>query len=103
MLETMQPGRAQRGLVDARGVPEPGGSDVQDQRRRRVREPREDVPDYIRPEDGREPVDPDRPRNPPDHRQHGGAEPEERRSDHHEQQVLQHMNLQQERGEWLDG
>ena len=93
MLESVPAVGSQGKVVDRREVPEP--------RRRRedqpggngVRQGLEDPAEKCRPEQGGDPGRADRPGQPAQHRKQRRTQPKERRSDHDQQQVLQHVGL----------
>ncbi len=83
-------------------MPEPGRGREEDERGPRPGRPPERTADGRRAEKGRDPVSADRPGQPAEERHERLAQPEERRRGHHEQQVLHHVDLQQQRRERLD-
>ncbi len=103
MLQVVPAVGAQSEVVDRGHVPDPGGGNIERQVPARVRQPFTEEAQRRRAKQGRGPVRADLPRQAAQEREQRRPEPQERRRHHHEQQVLHHVDLQQERGERLDG
>ena len=102
MLQIVPAVRSQGEFVDRREVPEPGGCREEQPGRHRVRHHLEGSTKQVPAKERGDPVRADRSRQPHEQGEQGSTQPEQRRRDHHQQQVLQHVDLQQQGRERLD-